>query len=93
MRTNVYDYLKKWGEVFCNSYRTELSRASIFCSGSYRCSCVGEYLYRRQPEELYEGETSGEAAEQPADEMSNELSGLHALGPRVQRESKWIQLN
>lgn len=80
--------------MFHNSYNTECYPASLFCSGSYRSSHIGEYLYRGQPEGLCEGEISGEGTEQPADEMINsELAGLEGLDPRVQRENKWMQLN
>lgn len=74
--------------MFHNSSSIELYRATAFYREPYGSSHVEEYLYKGQPEELYEGETSGEGAEQPADEIiSDELSGLDVLDPRVQRET------
>lgn len=88
MITIIYNYLKKQGELFYNSSSIKLYNASVFYREPYGSSHVEEYLYRGQPEELYEGETSGEGAEQPADEIiSNQLSGLDGLDPRVQRET------
>ena len=76
-------YMTIWkNEERCFSTAIALNFIVLAFSAAYLTEVphVGEYLYRVQPEELYEGEMSGEGDEQPAGEMiSNELSGLDGL--------------